>query len=101
MIKQINLGDIIVNVELKDIKNIHLSVYPPTGQIRISAPKHMDLEKIRVYTVSKMEWINSQQKKYQSQERETPRDFTERESHYLWGDRFLLHIIENSLCSIH
>jgi len=94
MVSHIQLGDITVEVILKDIKNIHLSVYPPTGRVRISAPQHMDLETIRIYAISKVGWIKEQQQKFNQQDRETPREYLERESHYLWGNRFLLQIVE-------
>ena len=61
MVTQINLGDIAVDVVFKDIKNVHLSVYPPTGQVRISAPLRMDLDTIRVFAISKLGWIKQQQ----------------------------------------
>jgi predicted metal-dependent hydrolase len=96
MISQFMLGNILCEIEQKDIKNIHLSVYPPTGRVHISAPERMDIETIRVYALSKLEWINQQRSKFSSQERETPREFLERESHYLWGDRLLLQIIEKN-----
>lgn len=94
MVTQIKLGDIVVDVVRKDIKNIHLSVYPPTGRVRISAPERMQLDTIRVFAVSKLGWIKKQQQKLQEQERETPREYLERESHYVWGKRYLLKIVE-------
>jgi predicted metal-dependent hydrolase len=94
MVKQIELGDITIDVEQKDIKNIHLSVHPPTGRVRISAPTRLDLDTIRVYAISKLDWIKQQQKKFLAQSRETPREYLERESHYLWGSRYLLSIVE-------
>lgn len=94
MVSQINLGNITVDVILKDIKNIHLSVYPPTGRVRISAPLRMDLDTIRIYAVSKLSWIKKQQKKFSEQDRESPREYLDRESHYVWGKRYLLRIVE-------
>ena len=91
---QIELGDITVDVVLKDIKNIHLSVYPPNGRVRISAPERMSLETIRVYAISKLGWIRQQQRQFHEQERETRREYLERESHYVWGKRYLLHVEE-------
>jgi predicted metal-dependent hydrolase len=96
MVTQIELGDITVDVVLKDIKNIHLSVYPPTGRVRISAPSRMSMDTIRVFAVSKFGWIKQQQKKLQEQERETPREYLDRESHYVWGKRYLLKVIEGN-----
>ena len=94
MVTQINLGEIAVDVVKKDIKNIHLSVYPPAGKVRISAPLRMDLDTIRVFAITKLGWIKSQQKKLREQERETPREYLDRESHYVWGKRYLLKMVE-------
>jgi predicted metal-dependent hydrolase len=92
---QLNLGDVTIDVVMKDIKNIHLSVYPPVGKVRISAPQWMELDTIRVYAITKLSWIKNQQKKLQEQARETPREYLNRESHYVWGKRYLLNIIEH------
>lgn len=92
MVTQISLGGIAVDVVQKDIKNIHLSVYPPTGRVRISAPLRMDIDTIRVFAIAKLGWIKSQQKKLREQVRETPREYLDRESHYVWGKRYLLKI---------
>lgn len=92
---QLTLGDLVVDVVLKDIKNVHLSVYPPTGRVRISAPKRMRLATIRVFAISKLDWIKRQQTKLRAQERETPRDYVDRESHYVWGKRYLLTVSES------
>jgi hypothetical protein len=90
------MGDIVVDIVQKDIKNIHLSVYPPTGRVRISAPNYMSLDNIRAFAVSKIGWIKKQQNKFSEQEREAPREYIDRESHYVWGERYLLEIVERS-----
>jgi predicted metal-dependent hydrolase len=95
MLSQIKLGGIAVDVVLKDIKNVHLSVYPPTGRVRISAPKRMRIDTIRVFAVSKLDWIKQQQTKLREQERETPREYVDRESHFVWGKRYLLTVYES------
>jgi predicted metal-dependent hydrolase len=92
--QHLNISGISMEVEFKDIKNIHLSVYPPTGRVRIAAPAWVSLEIIRLYAIAKLDWIKKQQKKLQGQERETPREYIDRESHYVWGKRYLLKIIE-------
>jgi predicted metal-dependent hydrolase len=94
MMAQVQLGNIAVDVVLKDIKNVHLSVYPPSGRVRIAAPSRMSLDTIRVFAISKLAWIKLQQKKLREQERETPREYLNRESHYLWGQRYLLTVRE-------
>src|SRR5438132_8701646 len=95
MVTQLKLGDIAVEVLLKDIKNVHLSVYPPSGRVRISAPVRMKLDTIRVFAISKLFWIKQQQRKLREQERETSREYLDRESHYLWGKRYLLQLVES------
>ena len=85
-----------MDVVLKDIKNLHLSVHPPTGRVRISAPKRMRIDTIRVFAISKLDWIKQQQTKLREQERETPRDYVDRESHYVWGKRYLLTVSERN-----
>lgn len=94
MATQLELGGISVDVLLKDIKNVHLSVHPPTGRVRISAPSRMSLDLIRVFAISKLNWIKEQQKKLRAQERETPREYLDRESHFVWGRRYLLSVTE-------
>ena len=94
MATQILLGDIAVDVIKKDIKNLHLSVHPPTGRVRISAPMRMDLATIRVFAISKLGWIRSHQRRQRAQEREPAREYLNRESHFVWGRRYLLKVIE-------
>lgn len=89
---RIQLGDVAIDVVKKDIKNIHLSVYPPVGRVRIAAPLRMDLAKIRVYAISKLDWVKKQQQKMRQQDRESPREYIDRESHFLWGRRYLLKV---------
>jgi predicted metal-dependent hydrolase len=93
-INTIELGDIAVNVVRKNIKNVHLSVYPPNGNVRISAPLRMNLDTIRVFAISKLDWIKKQQQKLRNQVREVSREYIDRESHYLWGKRYLLDLVE-------
>ena len=92
---QIKLGELAVDVVLKNIKNVHLSVHPPTGRVTISAPSRMTLDTIRVFAISKLGWVRQQQRKLQEQERETPREYLDRESHYVWGKRYLLKVSES------
>jgi len=93
---QIELGNIKIDVEQKDIKNIHLSVYPPDGKVKISAPERMDIDTIRVFAINKLKWIRKQQETFRNQERETPREYITKESHYFFGKRYLLKIIEHN-----
>jgi predicted metal-dependent hydrolase len=88
------IGDMAITVTRKDIKNVHLSVHPPNGRVSMSAPKDTRLEVARAYAIAKIGWIREQQTKLRNQSRETPRQFVERESHYLWGRRYLMTVIE-------
>ena len=100
MVTKFDLGGIAVDVVFKDIKNVHLSVNPPRGAVRIAAPVRMSLDTVRVFAVSKLGWIKQQQSKFQDQERETPREYLDRESHYVWGKRYLLKVIEDEAPSV-
>lgn len=93
----LDIGGVPVDVIFKDIKNVHLSVYPPTGRVRISAPRRMSLENIRLFAISKIGWIKKHQNKITRQARETPREYLERESHFVWGRRYLLTIKEGGV----
>lgn len=93
MVELIQLGDLSIEVSQKDIKHVHLSVHPPDGRITLVVPNSTRLEVARAYAISKLGWIRKQQQKLQSQARETPRRFIERESHYLWGRRYLLTVV--------
>ena len=90
----LDLGDFSAEVVRKAIKHVHLSVYPPDGRVRIAAPAGMELETIRLFAIAKLAWIRRQQRKIIAQERETPREFLDRESHYVWGKRYLLKVVE-------
>ena len=94
MAETIHIGDIMIAMTRKDIKHVHLSVHPPGGRVTLVAPKGTRPEVARAYAVSKLGWIRNQQTKLRGQARETPRQFVERESHYLWGRRYLLSVIE-------
>ena len=92
----IELGDICLNVIHKDIKNVHLSVHPPQGRVTISAPLQMNLDTIRLFSISKLGWIRKQQIKLKNQKRETAREYVTRESHYYLGQRYLLKVVEQN-----
>ena len=88
----IHLGEIKIELTRKNIKNVHLSVHPPDGRVSISAPLNTRLEVARAYAISKLGWIRLQQDKLSKQSREKPREYIKRESHYLWGRRYLLNV---------
>ncbi len=95
MSETITLGDMEIQVTRKAIKNVHLSVHPPEGRVTLSAPTGTRLDVARAYAISRLGWIRQQQDKLRKQARDTPREFVERESHYLWGRRYLLTVNEH------
>ena len=90
----LSIANIDVDVVRKDIKNMHLAVYPPHGRIRLSAPNKTDPEVLRLFAISKLGWIKKHVKNFKEQPREPNRDYLSGESHYLEGKRFLLTVIE-------
>ena len=94
MADTIRLGEIAVVLTRKDVKHVHLSVHPPSGRVTLVAPSGTRSEVARAYAISKLGWIRDQRAKIRGQARETPRRFVERESHYLWGRRYLLTVGE-------
>ena len=93
MTETIHIGDLSIQVTKKDVKNVHLSVHPPDGRVTLVAPTATRLDVARAYAISRLSWIREQQRKLKNQARETPRQFIERESHYLWGRRYLMTVL--------
>lgn len=90
---QIIVNGLVVDVVRKDIKNLHLAVYPPSGRVRVAAPLLINDEAVRLFTISKLAWIKRQQAKFEGQERQSAREFVSGESHYYQGNRYLLNVI--------
>jgi predicted metal-dependent hydrolase len=93
--EQLTIGDLTIDVVQKNIKNMHLSVYPPSGRVRIAIPLNVDSESVRLFIISKLSWIKNNQRKFENQDRQSPRIFAERESHYFQGTRYLLRVKEH------
>jgi len=91
---QININDIKVDVVYKNIKNIHLGVYPPNGKVRISVPLFVKEDTIKLFITTKLGWVRRQQRKFNEQPRQTSREYKDKESHYFQGKRYLLKVIE-------
>src|SRR5580658_5797270 len=97
MSEMIKLDEIAISMTRKGIKHVHLSVHPPSGRVTMVTPSGTRTEVARAYAVSKLGWIREQQAKLRGQARQTPRQFVARESHYLWGRRYLLAIREEEV----
>ena len=77
----------------KNIKHLHLAVYPPTGRVSVAVPLHLDDEAVRLAVIAKLGWIERQQAKFKEQERQTPREYVSGESQYYEAARYLLNVI--------
>lgn len=94
MSETIQLGEIEITLTRKDVKHVHLSVHPPLGHVTLVAPSNTRLDVARAYAASRLGWIREQQARFQLQPRETPKELVTRESHTLWGRRYLLTVVE-------
>lgn len=94
MVKQIDLGEITVDVTLKKIKHVHLRVHPTSGRVRVSAPLRTDMQALRTFLVSKVSWIKKQQNRLQAQASQARREYLSGESHYAWGKPYRLKVEE-------
>lgn len=90
------VGQFEIEVVRKDIKNMHLAVYPPTGRIRLAAPKKTNADVVRLFAVSKLGWLKKHIKNFREQPRETPREYVSGESHYYKGKRYQLRVVNTS-----
>jgi predicted metal-dependent hydrolase len=90
---QITISDLTIDVVRKNIKNVHLGVYPPDGRVRIATPLRVSDEALRLFVISKLGWIKRQQAKFAAQERQSEREYVSGESHYFLGNRYLLTVI--------
>ena len=94
MAETIKIGEIAIALTRKNVKHAHLSVHPPHGRVTMVVPLGTRKDVARAYAVSKIGWIREQRARLLGQARETPRQFIERESHYVWGRRYLLSVVE-------
>jgi predicted metal-dependent hydrolase len=96
MTETIELGDVHITLVRKDVKHVHLTVHPPLGRVTLVAPHPTRTEVARAYAITRLAWIREQRSRLQAQARETPRQFVTRESHHLWGRRYLLRVEETA-----
>lgn len=96
MMVMIEIGSIAMQLNRKAIKNLHISVLPPDGRVRVSAPESMTETAIRMAVISRIPWIKKQQSDFAKQPRQSDREMVSGECHYLWGRRYRLNLIERS-----
>lgn len=92
------VSGISVQVVRKPIKNLHLSVYPPDGRVRVAVPLQMTDDNIRLAVISRLSWIKKHQARFQAQPRQSEREMVTGESHYVFGKRYRLEVIERRGC---
>lgn len=92
--RQIEVSGIPVEVVRKDIKNLHLAVYPPNGRVRVAVPLRTSDETVRLDVISRLGWIRRQQNSLEQQERQSQREMITGESHFVQGRRYRLDVIE-------
>ncbi|MDS2171345.1 SprT family zinc-dependent metalloprotease [Nesterenkonia sp. CL21] len=83
-----------VDVIYKDIKNLHIGVYPPMGRVRVAAPQRLDDDQVRLAVIQRLPWIKRQRKELQDTPRQSEREMVTGESHYVWGVRRRLKVVE-------
>src|SRR5262245_15698086 len=90
----LTVSGIDVDVEYKDIKNLHIGVYPPMGRVRVAAPEQLSDDQVRPAVVGKLAWIRRQREQLRSAERQSLREMVSGETHYVWGRRLRLKVVE-------
>jgi len=83
-----------IDVIYKDIKNLHIGVYPPLGRVRVAAPYRLDDEHVRLAVIQRLPWIKQRREQLRSAARQSEREMVTGESHYVWGTRRRMRVIE-------
>lgn len=92
--RHLHISDIQVELVRKDIKNLHLGVYPPAGRVRVAAPLAVSDDAVLLAVIGRLGWIRRQQAKFQAQPRQSAREMLQGESHYYLGRRYRLVLAE-------
>src|SRR5262245_43101072 len=92
--RNLTVRGITIDVVYKDIKHLHIGVYPPLGRVRVAAPKRLDDEQIRLAIIQRLPWIKRQREQLQNANRQSAREMVTGEAHYVWGVRHRLKIVE-------
>ncbi len=95
--RKMEIADISIDVDKKNIKNIHLAVYPPNGRVTLACPENVNNETLRLFVISKLGWIRRQQRMLQKKDRQSERRYVDRETHYFMGRQYLLKVQEGDL----
>ena len=93
---RIEIRGIEVEIVRKDIKHLHLGVYPPEGRVRVAAPLRLDDDAVRLAVISRLAWIRRKRAEFHGQDRQSRREFVTGESHYFEGRRYRLDVVEST-----
>lgn len=94
MSETLKIGSIDIEIHRKDVKNLNITVHPPLGDVRVSAPLSMSETAVRMAIIGRLTWITKQQADFNEQRRQSKREMMSGESHYLWGKHYRLNVIE-------
>lgn len=94
MSETLKIGSIDIEIHRKDVKNLNITVHPPLGDVRVSAPLNMSETSVRMAVIGRLAWIKKQQADFKEQRRQSKREMISGESHYLWGKHYRLNVIE-------
>lgn len=97
---EVTIGSITIDLQRKPIKNLHISVLPPEGKVRVSAPMQLSDTAIRMAVVKRLAWIREQQADFAAQPRQSEREMCSGETHYLWGRGYRLDVCVSSSASV-
>jgi predicted metal-dependent hydrolase len=94
--RRISINGLRIEIVRKDIKNLHLGVYPPNGRVRVATPLRVNDDAVRLAVIGKLGWIKRQRTRFDGQPRQSEREMVSGESHYLLGRRYRLNVIEHN-----
>ena len=69
----------------KKVKNVRVTIVPPDGAVRVSAPKRMPEAIIRAFLLEKASWIRTHAEKVRKSHANEPRDYESGETVRLFG----------------
>jgi len=93
----VKVGGIEAVVLYKPVKNLHLNILPPDGRVRVTAPLNMSDDAIRTFLATRITWIKKMQANFKGQERQSPREYVSGETHYLFGNKYKLEVVDSGV----
>lgn len=97
--KEIEIAGISFSLSQKRIRNLHLRICPPFGEVKVSAPLRFSLAQIKNFVIQKIDWIKEKQIEIRSRKFVSPAPplkFLSGENHFIFGQKFELKLVEES-----